>query len=161
MCLQWQERVTAREREWNASANRADEAKAARHAFDFARGDPPPVQRPALGGLALSIQHFLALPHDVKVSVESRHTDGRKSDPVTNPLLDSIGLPDFAVVLALLLPLMIIGLNYGMVQEAREQGIWRLVCSQCRQPWRILFCGLLLRFGVVFAVAGEGDCTRA
>lgn len=151
---QWQERAAAREREWKVSGDETDEIKAARQAFDLARGDPPPAQRPALGGLALSVRHFIALPHEIKVSVESRHTDGRKSDPVTNPLLDSIGLPDFAVVLALLLPLMTIGLAYGMVQEGREQGVWRLVCSQCRQPWRVLFHGLLLRFCAAFAVAG-------
>ena len=126
---------------------------AARNAFEFGRGEAPPALRPALGGLVLSVRQFTMLPHDIRVSVDSRHLDARRSDVLTNPLLDSIGMPDFAVVVALLLPLSIIGLSYGLVQEAREQGVWRAVCAQSEAPWRVLWAGLLLRLLAVLGLA--------
>jgi len=52
----------------------------------------------------------------------------------------------------LLLPLCIIGLSYGLVQEAREQGIWRTVCAQHSAPWKILVVALSVRFIAVVAV---------
>lgn len=152
----WMERVAqARQQLQVQVVGRAEEsAAAARAAFDFAREAAPPALRPALGGLALSIRQFGVLPADVRVSVDSRHLDGRRSDALANPLLDSIGMPDFSVVAALLLPLAAIGLCYGLVQEAREQGVWRVVCAQVAAPWRVLVCGLLLRFILLLCAAG-------
>jgi ABC-2 type transport system permease protein len=129
-----------------------ESAAAARAAFDFARGEAPPALRPALGGLALGVRQFAALPADVRVSVDSRHLDGRKSDVISNPLLHSVGMPDFSVVVALLVPLVVIALGYGLVQEAREQGTWRLVCTQSPVPWKGLAAGCLVRFMAVFAM---------
>jgi len=137
-----------------ALAENEESPTAARRAFELGRTDTPPALKPALGGLALGIQQFTNLPSDVRVSILSRHIEGRKSDGdlISNPLLQGVGLPDFSVVLALLLPLCIIGLSYGLVQEAREQGIWRTVCAQHSAPWKILVVALSVRFIAVVAV---------
>jgi len=129
---------------------------AARRAFELGRTNTPPALKPALDGLALGIQQFTKLPSDVRVSILSRHIDGRKSDGdvINNPLLLGVGLPDFSVVLALLIPLCIIGLSYGLVQEAREQGIWRIICAQHSAPWKILAVALSVRFIAIVAVTG-------
>lgn len=152
--MQWEKALAELHRTAPAETMAAIESTAAaRRAFEFGRGEAPPALRPALGGLVLSVRQFTVLPHDIRVSVDSRHLDGRRSDAITNPLLDSIGMPDFAVVVALLLPLSIIGLGYGLVQETREQGIWRAVCAQSDTPWRVLWAGLLLRLLTVLGVA--------
>lgn len=129
-----------------------ESAAAARATFDFARNEAPPALRPALGGLALGVRQFAALPSDVRVSVDSRHLDGRKSDVISNPLLHSVGMPDFSVVVALLVPLVVIGLGYGLVQEARENGTWRLVCTQSPAPWKVPVASCIVRFMAVFAM---------
>ncbi|WP_159595385.1 DUF3526 domain-containing protein [Hydrogenophaga sp. BPS33] len=122
-------------------------------AFQFARADAPPAHLPALGGLALGTGTFMLLVPDVRVTVESRHTDARKAERLSNPLLEAFGLPDFATVLALLLPLALLGLTYGWVQEAREQGQWRLVVAQCARPGRLFAAALALRGTAVWCVA--------
>ena len=144
----------------DALAKNEESAVAARRAFELGRTNTPHALKPALGGLALGIQQFINLPSDVRVSILSHHIEGRKSDGdiISNPLLQGVGLPDLSVVLALLLPLCIIGLSYGLVQEAREQGIWRTICAQHNAPWKILAVALLVRFiaivtVVVFALA--------
>lgn len=152
----WTERLQHAQRK--ASAGSAgDPVAAARSAFEFARRDAPPALRPALGGLALSVQQFTVLPADIRVSVDGRHLDGRKSDPFDNPLLQRMGMPDFAAIAALLLPIVIIGLCYGLVQEGREQGIWRLICAQTARPWQVLAAGLLVRHAAVSVMAALGS----
>jgi ABC-2 type transport system permease protein len=139
-----------------ALAENEESPAAARRAFELGRTNTPPALKPALGGLALGIQQFTNLPSDVRVSILSRHIEGRKSDGdvISNPLLQGVGLPDFSVILALLIPLCIIGLSYGLVQEAREQGIWRTVCAQHSAPWKILAVALSVRFIAIVAVVG-------
>ena len=112
----------------------------------------PPIQLPALGGLALNVSQMDLLSTTIKISTRSRHTDGRTSDQLFNPLMHELGLLDFATVLALLTPLAIIALTYGLVQEDRESGVWRLVCSQTSQPWRLVFAALGLRYGLLLLV---------
>jgi ABC-2 type transport system permease protein len=68
-------------------------------------------------------------------------------------LLEDLGPPDFATLVALLLPLAILGLCYGLVQEDREQGRWRLVIAQCPQPWRVFAIALAIRAAMACAVA--------
>lgn len=143
---QWRAKSAAKKNALATSVSAGESPKAAREAFDFARSDAPHLHRPAFGGLALSLRQFILLPATIKISIEGRHLDGRRSEPLENPLLESSGLADFAVVVALLLPLTMIGLSYGMVQEARQQGIWRIVCTQCLAPWHVLFCGLSVRY---------------
>lgn len=107
---------------------------------------------PALAGLALQVGQMQRLAGDIKVSVRSRHTDGRSGDRLYNPLLHELGLPDFAEVLALLLPLAVVALCYGLVQAEREIGVWRLVCTQISKPWHLVFTALALRYAVLLVV---------
>lgn len=136
-----------------AATQPRDGTKAMMAAFQFARADAPPAQLPALGGLALGTGTFELLSPDARVTVESRHTDARKAERLSNPLLEEFGLPDFSTVLALLLPLAILGLTYGLVQEEREQGQWRLVVAQCARHGRVFALALGLRGAAIWFVA--------
>ncbi|MBD9357963.1 DUF3526 domain-containing protein [Methylomonas albis] len=108
-----------------------------------------PLRLPALGGLALSVRQLDFLSTGIKISTRSRHTDGRNSDQLFNPMLHELGMLDFATVFALLTPLMVIALSYGLVQEDRESGVWRLVCTQMSAPWRLVCAALDVRYSVV------------
>jgi ABC-2 type transport system permease protein len=46
----------------------------------------------------------------------------------------------------------IIALTYGLVQEDRESGVWRLVCTQTSQPWRLVLTALTLRYGLLLLI---------
>lgn len=140
-----------------AAAQPRHGTKAMMAAFQFARADAPPAQLPALGGLALGTGTFDLLSPDARVTVESRHTDARKAERLTNPLLEDFGLPDFSTVLALLLPLAVLGLTYGLVQEEREQGQWRLVVAQCARPGRLFALALGLRGTAIWFVAATAS----
>lgn len=126
-------------------------AAAARAAYEFGRGKAPPALRSAPPGLVLAVQRFRLQPYDVQVSLDSRHLDPRRSAPLDNPLLASFGIPDFAVSAAILLPLAVIALSYGLVLEAREQGSWRQLSSQMAAPLRLLAAGLAVRWAAVCA----------
>ncbi|RST50400.1 DUF3526 domain-containing protein [Variovorax sp. MHTC-1] len=150
------EQVRARAREGAAAMEAAtprDDTKAMMAAFQFARLGAPPAHLSALGGLALGTGTFDLLSPTMRVTVESRHTDARKSDRISNPLLEDLGPPDFATLVALLLPLAVLGLCYGLVQEDREQGRWRLVIAQCAQPWKVFAIALCIRAAMAWAVA--------
>ncbi len=114
----------------------------------------PWADLPALGGLALSVRQFDLLNPEIRILTRSRYNDGRNSDALFNPLLRELGLPDFATVLVLLLPLTLIGLSYGLVHEDRERGSWRLVCAQMAKPWRLVFAALAIRWLAVVLLAG-------
>lgn len=146
---QWEQRIDQRRK----AAPLAPGADAARQAFDVGRDDPPPTPIAASGALVLGVQQAALGAPAIRVTVESRYTDGRRSDPLLNPLLRQAGALDFAVVMALLLPLTLISLCYGMVQDARERGIWALVCAQSRRPWRVLLAALAVRLGATMLVA--------
>ncbi|QPK61867.1 DUF3526 domain-containing protein [Methylomonas sp. LL1] len=111
-----------------------------------------PLRLPALGGLALNVSRMDLLSTAIKISIRSRHTDGRAGDQLFNPLMHELGLLDFATVLALLTPLVIIALTYGLVQEDRESGVWRLVCTQTSRPWRLVHTALSLRYGLLLLI---------
>lgn len=113
----------------------------------------PWADLPALGGLALSVRQFDLLNPEIRILTSSRYNDGRNSDVLFNPLLRELGLPDFATVLVLLLPLTLIGLSYGLVQEDRERGSWRLVCAQMAKPWQLVFAALAIRWLAVVLLA--------
>ncbi|ANE55536.1 MULTISPECIES: DUF3526 domain-containing protein [Methylomonas] len=113
----------------------------------------PPLQLPLLGGLALNVSQADLVGTSIKVSSRSRHTDGRNSDQIFNPLSYEFGLLDFASVFALLTPLVVIALSYGLVQEERESGVWRLVCTQTARPWQLVFSSLGLRLLLVALIA--------
>lgn len=115
--------------------------------------DSTTVCLPALGGLALNVRQMDLLGSELRLSTRSRYTDGRNSDQLFNPLLRELGLLDFASVLALLLPLTVIALTYGLVQEDRERGVWRLVCAQMPQPWLLVFAALVVRLGMILVSA--------
>lgn len=111
------------------------------------------VRLPALGGLALSVRQMDLLGSELHISTRSRYTDGRNSDQLFNPLLRELGLLDFASILALLLPLTVIAVTYGLVQEDRERGVWRLVCAQMPHPSQLVFAALAVRLAVVLIPA--------
>lgn len=115
--------------------------------------DNTTVRLPALGGLALSVRQMDLLGSELRISTRSRYTDGRNSDQLFNPLLRELGLLDFASILALLLPLTVIALTYGLVQEDRERGVWRLVCAQMPRPWLLVFAALAVRLAAVLIPA--------
>lgn len=139
------------------AAQPADGTKAMMAAFQFARGEAPPAQLPALGGLALGTGAFELLGPDARVTVESRHTDARKAERLGNPLLEDLGLPDFSTVLALLLPLAILGLSCGLVQEEREQGRWPWVVAQCARPAQVFAMALGLRGIAAWGIAAAAS----
>ena len=153
------ERIAA----WDSHLDKQDKAvpgtsapeslDAARKAYDFGRAVAPPALRPAPGGLVLAVRQFYRQPFDVKVSIDSRHLDPRRGAPLGNPLLESFGIPDFAVVAALLIPLAVIALAYDLVHEARERGIWPLIRAQAASPMRLVLAALAVRFLVVFGTA--------
>lgn len=130
-----------------------ESAEAARMAYEFGREQAPPALRPAPGGLVLAVRQFRLQPYDVKVSIDSRHLDPRRGAPLGNPLLDSFGVPDFAVVIALLIPLAVTALCYGIVHDAREMGIWPLIRAQMAAPLRLLAAALAVRLMAVLAIA--------
>lgn len=115
--------------------------------------DNTSVRLPALGGLALSVRQMDLLGSELRISTRSRYTDGRNSDQLFNPLLRELGLLDFASILALLLPLTVIAVTYGLVQEDRERGVWRLVCAQMPHPARLVFAALAVRLVMVLMPA--------
>ncbi|TPQ29881.1 DUF3526 domain-containing protein [Methylomonas koyamae] len=118
-----------------------------------ASNDRAPLQLPLLGGLVLNVSQADLVGTSIKVSSRSRHTDGRNSDQLFNPLSYEFGLLDFASVFALLTPLVVIALSYGLVQEERESGVWRLVCTQTARPWQLVLCSLGWRLLLVALVA--------
>lgn len=115
--------------------------------------DSTTVRLPALGGLVLSVRQMDLLSSELRISTRSRYTDGRNSDQLFNPLLRELGLLDFAGILALLLPLTVIAVSYGLVQEDRERGVWRLVCAQMPHPSRLVFAALAVRLVMVLMPA--------
>lgn len=141
---------SANQAEMHDAPQNADPAR--KPTSSSASSTAPPIQLPALGGLALNVSQTDLLSTTIKISTRSRHTDGRTSDQLFNPLMHELGLLDFATVLALLTPLAIIALTYGLVQEDRESGVWRLVCTQTSQPWRLVFAALGLRYGLLLLV---------
>lgn len=130
---------------------------AAKKAYEFGRGEAPPALRDAPGGLVLAVRQFRRQPFDVQVSIDSRHLDPRRGAPLTNPLLDSFGVPDFAVVMALLVPLAVTALCYGLVHDARELGTWRLIRAQMASPARLVAAGLAVRFLALLAIVWTGS----
>jgi ABC-2 type transport system permease protein len=130
----------------------SDGKKAAGDTFQFASRQSPPAVLEPLGGLVLSARSFGRLDTTQHVTLESRRTDARRSEPIINPLLEQFGLPDFSMVVALLLPLAVIGLCFGLVQEERERGTWRLILAQAVRPGHLLAIALLLRWAVIVAV---------
>ncbi|MNR79905.1 ABC-2 family transporter protein [compost metagenome] len=154
--LAWQQQMaTAAE----LSASKTAEIEPGKNAiatYNLTRNSAPSAHLPPLGGLALSASRFQTFPTSIAVGIDSRYADSRKAEAVNNPLLAALGMLDFSSISALLLPLFAIGLSYGLVQEDREQGRWRLVCAQMRKPWRLLLPALGIRLLVIvltFAIA--------
>lgn len=120
----------------------------ARAAFDFARHAAPPAQLPVLEGLALSTSAFKLFSPVSRVTITNRQADDRNSETLTNPQLEAIGEIDFSTLTALLLPILCICLGYGLLQEDRESGIWRLTTMTHPQAWQVLGAALFIRWAV-------------
>lgn len=107
----------------------------------------------ALGaGLVLGSSRFDALTSVTRVGIESRHVDGRRDGGLSNPYLASLGALDHGVVVAVLLPLVLFSLSFGLVNEDREHGIWHFVVSQADNEWRILAAALFIRILALTAI---------
>lgn len=135
-----------------------DARQAMMRTFQFARADAPHAILPALGGLGLAGAGFHLLPPAIRVSVESRHTDVRSEERLANPLLQGFAMPAFATVVAMLVPFALVCLCAGLVQHAREQGVWRLTVVQCPHPGLWLATTLGLRAGAVWAIVALASC---
>jgi ABC-2 type transport system permease protein len=150
MDAQWASKIAmARTRDMPQSGS----PQAAMQAFQVARNDAPVAVLPPLGGLALGSGAFEVLAPAVRVTVESRHSDGRKEERLSNPLLQGFGVPDFSTSVALLVPLAIICLCAGMVQHGRELGVWRVAVVQCARPGIAFATSLALRAVAVGTIA--------
>jgi len=156
---QLRERSVTREQQWSGRLRnlavpnaQVEAASNATRVFEFGRTETPPLLRPMPGGLALAVRHFETLPADIGVTLESRYLDSRRNETIDSPLIGAMGAPDFSVVVALLVPLLLIGLSHGLIQDAREQGMWRLVRAQTSSPWRVLFSALFLRLAVAIVL---------
>lgn len=135
-------------------AARGKETEAVNSAYAVGRGDLGATRMAATGAAVLGFQQYSVLPAALRATVESRHTDGRVSGALGNPLLAETGLPSFPAMAVLLLSLAALALTAGMVQEDRERGIWRLVCAQCSVgPATVFAMALLVRW---FAVSALG-----
>lgn len=135
------------------SGGEASLKAAAMQAFVLGRSKAGLAQLQALPGLALSLSPYSTLNTRIAVSVESRYADGRRSDALTNPVLDQIGAMDLAAIVILLMPLAAIGLCAGVVQEDRERGTWRMVISQSARPGRPFAVSLGIRTAALFIPA--------
>lgn len=128
---------------------------AAKQAFYLGRANSGIVgltQLAALEGLALGVSRFRQLSTDIRVSVESRFADGRRSDNFINPALGGLGYLDLATVIVLFLPLAVIALGAGLVQEDRDSGVWRMVCAQTITPWKSLFIAHAVRWATLTVI---------
>ncbi|OZI51983.1 DUF3526 domain-containing protein [Bordetella genomosp. 5] len=130
-----------------------DPGRAALQAFNLGRSTAGLAQLPPGPGLALSLSPYGTLPTRIAVSVESRQADGRRSDALSNPMLAQYRALDLGAVLALLLPLVAIGLCAGAFQEDRERGIWRTTLAQTVRPWRPPYAALGIRALVLWLPA--------
>lgn len=148
----WKGKVALYRSEASGRMDPADPRELARSAFDFSRDSPAPAMLQGGGGLALGVRHLAAIESNLKVSVESRYGDGRRSDPLTNPALGDAGVPDFAVVVALLVPLLILGLSGAVRQETEEHGTWQLLRVQAASPRLCIAVALGVRLVVVVSI---------
>lgn len=140
------------------ASNRAEAVKAVSATHALGRGELPATRLPATGALVLGIQQYQVLPTAVRATVESRYTDGRVTGPLTNPLLAQTGLPGFPAIVVLLVPLAVLALTAGMVQEEREQGTWRLICAQSSAgPGTVFAAALVIRWAAVFGLAAAAS----
>ncbi|MQT91635.1 DUF3526 domain-containing protein [Pseudomonas helleri] len=136
------------------ATDRPTGSEAASTAHAIGRGELAPTRLPATGALVLGLQQYQVLPTAVRATVESRYTDGRVTGSLVNPWLSQTGLPSFPAIIVLLVPLAALALTAGMVQEEREQGIWRLICAQCSVGLgRVYAAAMAVRWAAVFAVA--------
>lgn len=126
-------------------------------AFQFARAASPPAVLPPLGGLSLAVSPFRLHSPDAHVTVESRHTDNRRSQALANPLLPEAGMPDFAVAASLLVPLAVLGACAGMLQHSRESGTWRLIAAHASRPAAVLTAGIAVRTVAIFAAVSAAS----
>ncbi|WP_295851411.1 DUF3526 domain-containing protein [uncultured Xylophilus sp.] len=138
-----------------APADPAAAQQAVRAAYALARGDLGSARLPPGAGLPLAVQAWRQQPTVQRASVELRALDGRAPGAaLQSPLLAATGLPDFAAVCALLLPLALLALCAGAVQDERATGTWLQVRAQgTRTPAAVASIAVLLRGALVLAVA--------
>lgn len=139
-----------------AAAGTQDARKSALAAFNLARHQAPPTALAPGPAPALAQGQFQLLPTALRANIDGRHTESRRGDELGSPVLHGQGTPDLAVVVALLVPLAVIALGYGRVQEDRASGVWNLVRSQTGQAWRPFVVWLLLLWGVLMLIVSAG-----
>jgi ABC-2 type transport system permease protein len=134
-----------------------DPRKAALAAFNMARHAAPPTPLDAQGMAFLAAGQYQSLPTGLRASIDGRHTESRRGDAIASPVAQGQGTPDFAVLVALLLPLAAIALGYGRVQEARASGLWSLVRAQSGTAWRPFTASLALQWAILLVVVAAAS----
>lgn len=135
-------------------ATPAQALKAAQAAFALGKGDLGLTWMTPPGALVLGAERLGSMGAVSRVTVESRHAQGRLLGALTNPLLGEAGLPSFPSMIVLWLPLVLIVMTAASLQGEREEGTWRLVEAQgAGGGASALLAFLGLRFAVGWAVA--------
>lgn len=105
---------------------------------------------------ALSIGDADLRPAKATITAVSRATDMFRFYQVDNPALLALGRFDLAFVVVYLLPLLIIGMNYGVLAADRETGALALLLSQPLTAARVAWTRIGLRSGIVAAAVVVG-----
>jgi ABC-2 type transport system permease protein len=99
----------------------------------------------------LAIGQRDARAFNLKVRILALH--GQLYDgEITSPLLGALGTLDFAFVLIVLTPLVVIALFHDLVSGEREGGTWALVRANPTPVWRVLAAKVAARLAVAGAV---------
>ena len=94
---------------------------------------------------------------DINPSIQSvtiRNLEEQKySTDFINPMYQMLGNMDFSFVLIYFFPLIIIAFCFNLISEEKEGGTWSLVCSQTKNPIKMLRFKILIRyFGILIVL---------
>lgn len=144
------DRIDAQQHGWQAELEKRG---AGATSFDTGRHLAPRFTMPGAAGLVLAAHSRPGPDSDVQIGIESRHLDARRTESLDNPLFSAIGRVDLAMAIAWLLPLALVVLCHGLMQEDREAGRWRLVAFQAGRGAAPVAAAIGLRAALVWLVA--------
>lgn len=102
---------------------------------------------PKLSGLAIGHRDI----HPSVQSVNIRNLEEQKySSELVNPFYQLLGNMDFSFVLIYLFPLIIIAFCFNLLSEEKEDGTWKLVLSQSKNPLNVIRTKLWIRLASIF-----------
>lgn len=143
------------EEAWTRMADTPPEGQAAAVAvYQLGRGDLGATRMPLGDGLALGVQRLRVLPTHLRATLDSRHVEARDLGPMRNPLLSDGGLPGVPAMVALLLPLAVLVLSTGLLQDEREHGRLGLLRVQSRRGMApVIVAALVWRWLLAWGIA--------